>query len=140
LTDNAGEIVFDRFLIEQLPFDRVTVVVRGFPVINDATIADAETAGLTDIVEVMTNGSDAPGTILDDCSEEFRTRFAEADLIIAKGQGNYETLRECLRPIFFLLRVKCPLVANDLDCPVGSMVLRPSNALTNTGVKTRGSL
>ena len=139
LADNAGEIVFDRLLIEQLPIDRVTVAVRGYPVINDATLDDAETAGLTDIVDVISNGSDAPGTLLDDCSEAFRSRFEEADLIIAKGQGNYETLAQSPRPIFFLLRVKCPVVARDLDYPVGSMVVHPSTALT-TSAEVEGRL
>ncbi len=129
LTDNAGEIVFDRFLIEQLPRNRTTVAVRGAPVINDATMADAETAGITDLVTVIDNGSDAPGTILDDCSEAFRQHFADADLIIAKGQGNYETLRDSPGPLYFLLRVKCPVIARDLGCPLGRMVLRPSAAL-----------
>ena len=67
LADNAGEIVFDRLLIEQLPVEKVTVVVKGGPVINDATMEDAEFAGLTEIVEVIDNGSDAPGTILESC-------------------------------------------------------------------------
>ena len=124
LTDNTGEIVFDRLLIEQLPADRVTVAVRGAPVINDATIVDAEFAGITKLVSVIDNGSDAPGTILEDCSELFRRHFAEADLIISKGQGNYETLRGVDRPLYFLLRVKCPVIARDIGCPVGRMVLR----------------
>ena len=124
LTDNAGEIVFDRLVIEQLPAEKVTVAVRGGPVINDATRHDAEVAGLTDLVRVIDNGSDAPGTLLDDCSPAFRQCFEEADLIVAKGQGNYETLRESPRPIFFLLRVKCPVIARDIGCPVGTMVLR----------------
>ena len=123
LTDNAGEIVFDRLLIEQLPRDRVVVAVKGTPVINDATLVDAETAGLTELVRVIDNGSDAPGTVLDDCSPEFRAHFEKADLIISKGQGNYETLGESTRPIFFLLRVKCPVVARDTECPVGRMLL-----------------
>lgn len=123
LTDNAGEIVFDRLLIEQLPRDRVVVAVKGGPVINDATLCDAEVAGLTDLVRVMDNGSDAPGTVLADCSMEFRRHFEEADLIISKGQGNYETLGESPRPIFFLLRVKCLMVARDTGCPVGRMLL-----------------
>lgn len=129
LTDNAGEIVFDRFLIEQLPRDKTTVAVRGAPVINDATLADAESAGLTDLVQVIDNGSDAPGTILDDCSKAFRRQYADADLIIAKGQGNYETLRNSPGPLYFLLRVKCPVVARELGCPMGQMVLRPSASL-----------
>jgi len=126
LADNAGEIVFDRLLIEQLPVERVTVAVRGFPVINDATMKDAEVAGLTGLVEVIDNGSDAPGTILDDCSDEFRGRFDAADLIIAKGQGNYETLSDAEKDIFFILKAKCPVIARDLDCRVGSLILQRS--------------
>lgn len=128
LTDNAGEIVLDRLLIEHLPRDKVTVAVKGAPVINDATMADAEIAGITSLVPVIDNGSDAPGTILEDCSGVFRRHFAEADLIIAKGQGNYETLREVPAPLYFLLRVKCPVIARDLGCPIGHMVLRPASS------------
>ncbi|MDZ7620822.1 MAG: ARMT1-like domain-containing protein [Patescibacteria group bacterium] len=127
LTDNAGEIVFDRLLIEQMPREKVTVAVRGAPIINDATRADAQTAGITELVRVIDNGSDAPGTILAECSDEFRRYFDEADLIIAKGQGNFETLNECTRPIYFLLRVKCAVIARDIGRPIGTMILRPSH-------------
>jgi uncharacterized protein with ATP-grasp and redox domains len=127
LTDNAGEIVFDKLLIEQIPFETVTVVVRGSPIINDATMEDAEVTGLIELVKVMDNGSDAPGTILEDCSEAFRGRFHEADLVIAKGQGNYETLSEVNKDIFFILKAKCPVIAKDLGCEVGSLVLRRSS-------------
>ncbi len=124
LGDNAGEVVFDRVLIERLPYDEVTFVVKGSPVINDATMADAEAAGLTDLVEVITNGSDGPGTILKTCSPQFRERFGQADLIIAKGQGNYESLSEVDKSIFFVLKAKCPVIARDLDCTIGEMILR----------------
>jgi len=124
LADNAGEIVFDRLLIEELPLERVVVAVKGSPIINDATRADAEVAGLTDLVEVIDNGSDAPGTLLGVCSEAFRRRFEEADVVIAKGQANYETLSEADQDIFFLLQAKCAVIARDLGCPVGSFVLR----------------
>ncbi|GAI33305.1 unnamed protein product, partial [marine sediment metagenome] len=87
LGDNAGEIVFDRLLIEQLPYEKITFAVKGGPILNDATIEDAQIVGLTDIVNVIDNGSDAPGTILESCSEAFRRRFDKSDLIIAKGQG-----------------------------------------------------
>jgi len=126
LGDNAGEIVFDRLLIEQLPCEKITFVVKGDPIINDATMEDAEIVGLTDIVSVIDNGSDAPGTILEDCSEMFRRRFNEADLVIAKGQGNYETLSDVDKDIFFILRAKCPVIARHLDCEVGEMILRKS--------------
>ncbi len=131
LVDNAGEIVFDRLLIEQLPCEKVTVVVKGNPVINDATIEDADVAGLTRIVEVIDNGSDAPGTILESCSQAFRNRFAESDLVIAKGQGNYETLSDADKNIFFILKAKCPVIARDLGCEVGEMILRKSESFND---------
>lgn len=123
LTDNAGEIIFDRLLIEQLPANKVTVATRGFPVINDATTADARTAGLHDLVPVIDNGSDAPGTILEDCSTEFIERYHRADLVIAKGQGNFETLSQETKNIFFLLKVKCPVIASHSGVALGSHVL-----------------
>ena len=131
LADNAGEIVFDRLLIEQLPYEKVTVVVKSKPVINDATMEDAAVAGLTRIVEVIDNGSDAPGTILESCSQAFRNRFAEADLVIAKGQGNYETLSDADKNIFFILKAKCPVIAGDLGCEVGEMILRKSKSFND---------
>ena len=124
LGDNAGEIVFDRLLVEQMPVDKVTFAVRGSPVINDATMDDARAVGLTEIVEVIGNGSDAPGTLLESCSDEFRRRFEAADLILSKGQGNYETVSHIPKRIFFLLKVKCPVIARDLGCEVGTMLLR----------------
>jgi len=130
LADNAGEVVFDRLLIERISPEKVTVAVRGAPVINDATLADAEAAGLADIVEVIDNGSDAPGTILPDCSGEFRRRFDSADLIIAKGQGNFETLGdEWGRDIFFLFQAKCPVIAARVGLPVGTNVLAGPGAV-----------
>lgn len=124
LADNCGEIVFDTLLIEQLGPQRVTLAVRGMPIINDATLEDAVTAGLDRIVPVIGNGSDAPGTLLEDCNKEFLAAFESADLIISKGQGNFETLSDCGKNIFFLLKVKCPVVAESAGLPVGTHVLR----------------
>ena len=124
LADNAGEIVFDCLLIEQMPLEKTTVGVRGMPVLNDATMEDAEAAGLTGLVRVIPNGSDAPGTLLEDCSDEFRRLFDRADLIVSKGQGNYETLSDADKDIFFVLKAKCPVIARDLGCQVGDLVLR----------------
>ena len=123
LGDNAGEIVFDRLLIELLGCKRITLVVKAGPIINDATIEDAIDTGLSDVVKVIDNGSDAPGTILRSCSESFRRRFNEADLIVAKGQGNYETLNNVDKEVFFILRAKCPVIARHLGCEIGSLVL-----------------
>lgn len=127
LADNAGEIAFDQLLVEQIinqvPPERVTLVVRGAPVLNDATLVDVHTVGIDRIVEAIDNGSDAPGTILNDCSEEFRRRFAEADLIIAKGQGNFETLSNNSSNIFCLFKVKCAVIANLVNQPIGMQML-----------------
>lgn len=127
LGDNTGEIVFDRLLIEQLPCEKITFAVKGGPILNDATIEDAQIVGLTDIVNVIDNGSDAPGTILESCSEAFRRRFDKSDLIIAKGQGNYETLCDVDKNLFFMLRPKCVVLARHLGCEIGSLVLSGTN-------------
>lgn len=123
LADNAGEIVFDTVLIKQLRHARVTVAVRGSPVLNDATREDAEEAGIRSVAELIDNGSAMPGTVLADCSASFRRLFASADLVLAKGQGNFETLDEADRRVFCLFRVKCPLVAEHCGHPVGSHVV-----------------
>ena len=128
LADNAGEIIFDRLLIEQLPIEKVTVAVRGMPIINDATIEDARAAGLEDIVKVIGNGSDAPGTIISDCSDEFRAVFDDADVIISKGQGNYETLSEIDKNIYFVLKVKCPVIAKHMNQDLGGFVFMNDKA------------
>jgi len=123
LGDNAGEIVFDKLLIETMD-KPTTFVVRGGPVINDATTVDAKAVGLDQVAEVMDNGSIAPGTLLDDCSNDFLNRFWKADCVIAKGQGNYESLSEADRPIFFLFKAKCHVIANDAGVEVGDFVLK----------------
>jgi len=128
LADNAGEIIFDRLLLELLPRNRTLLAVRGAPAINDATLADAHAAGLSELVEIIDNGSDAPGTILADCSAEFRRQFNDADLIVAKGQGNFETLNEVDHNIFFLFQVKCEPVSRHTGLPVGTHALLRSNA------------
>ena len=124
LGDNCGETVFDRLLIEQMPAKKIYYAVKGAPVINDATLEDAKAAGLDRVAELVENGSDAPGTLLDDCSEEFRTLFDAVDLVIAKGQANYESLNSVARPVFFLTQVKCPVIGRDLGEPVGSWIIR----------------
>ncbi len=133
LADNAGEIAVDRLLIETIGPDRITVAVRGGPVINDATIEDAREIGLDALVEVIENGSDAPGTVLDDCTEAFRERFEAADMVIAKGQGNFESLSEAERPVFFLFKVKCPVVASHVGLPAGTHALVGAGRLRADG-------
>ena len=126
LCDNAGEIVFDRILIEEIK-DRfqieITAAVRGEPVLNDVTMEDAEQVGLERVCRVITNGSNAPGTLIGDCSEEFLRFYRDADLVISKGQGNFETLWGEKKNIFFLFKVKCDVVARHIDGSVGDTVL-----------------
>lgn len=127
LADNAGEIVFDRLLLgelKRLGRPAITVVVKGRPTLNDATMEDAKAAEITEQYPVIDNGSDAPGTILADCSPEFRRRFEMVDLVIAKGQANYETLSDAKQHIFFLLKAKCPIIARDIGCKVGDLVIK----------------
>jgi hypothetical protein len=123
LGDNAGEIVFDIPLLEVIGPARIVYAVRGEPVLNDATRADAEASGLAGRVRVIDNGADVPGTALERCSAPFREAFGRADCVIAKGQGNYETLEAVTRPgLFFLLKVKCPVIARRTGAPAGSLV------------------
>jgi hypothetical protein len=126
LCDNAGEIVFDRVLLETLQHmgKDVTAVVKGSPVINDATREDALSAGLHECATVIDNGNDGIGTLLEACSPQFLEAYRSADLIISKGQANYETLaREGDGRIFFLFKVKCPVVAAFLGRDNGDIVL-----------------
>ena len=124
LGDNTGEIVFDRMLIERLPREKITFAVRGKPIINDALMQDAIDTGIANLVPVIDNGSDVPGTILAECSPEFTERFRRADMIIAKGQGNYETLSDVDAPITFILKIKCPVIAQDASRELGALMLQ----------------
>lgn len=125
LGDNAGEIVLDTLLISALSPHKITYAVRGGPILNDATREDAVIAGIADLVRVIDNGDATPGTLLDLCSPEFCAEFESADLIISKGQGNFETLNDTSRSnVFFLLKAKCPIVAEQLGVPIGSVVVK----------------
>ena len=113
LGDNSGEVVFDSLVIEQLDSE-ILFAVREKPIINDALREDALACGLDRQCQIISNGTNCPGTPLPRCSAEFREAFGQADLIISKGQGNFETLSEVNAPIYFLLSVKCPVVARHI--------------------------
>jgi uncharacterized protein with ATP-grasp and redox domains len=121
LADNAAETVFDRLLIESLEVP-VIYAVKGGPIVNDATMQDARAAGIDRVAELISTGSDALGTILEQCSEEFHALYRESELVIAKGQANYETLSEEGSKVFFLLQAKCPVIARDLGVAIGGIV------------------
>ncbi len=125
--DNAGEIVFDKLFIEQLPKNKITFAVRGKAILNDVLMEDALMVGLSDMVPVISNGSGLPGTVLNQCSAEFRDMFDKSDLIISKGQGNYETLSGTDKNIYFLLKVKCPVIARDIGCKLNSFLVKKNS-------------
>ncbi len=116
LTDNCGEIVLDKLLILQLmelyPSLDITVIVRGNPVVNDATLEDARMTGLTSITKVVGNGTRIAGTHLCEVSEEAKGFLDSADIIISKGQGNFETLHGCNRNIYYMFLCKCDWFVN----------------------------
>lgn len=119
LTDNCGEIVADKLLIkilkEQYPDLNIKVIVRGRPVLNDATVEDASQIGLTEVAEVVGNGSGIAGTLIDHLSDEARSLLGEADIIISKGQGNFETIHECGLNIYYLFLCKCEWFSKKFD-------------------------
>lgn len=116
IVDNAGEIVFDKIFIkiikEVYPHIVIDVIVRGKPVHNDATIIDSEEVGLCNIVNVIDNGTDIPGTQLNEINIKSKEKIDNADLIIAKGQGNFETLFGCGKNIYYIFLCKCDLFTN----------------------------
>jgi uncharacterized protein with ATP-grasp and redox domains len=128
LLDNSGEIVFDKLLIEELlrKGKKVKAAVKGSPVLNDATMDDACQTRLSELCEVVDNGSDAIGTILEWTSPEFQAHFRSADLIISKGQGNFETITDKGKRTYFLFQSKCEVVSKDLGLSSGSMLLKKS--------------
>ncbi len=113
ITDNCGEVVLDKLLIRaiqsQFPDIQVDIIVRGMPALNDATMEDAIQTGLTDIARVTGNGTGITGTFLPKISEEASRIIHNADLLISKGQGNFETLRGCGLNIYYIFLCKCKL-------------------------------
>jgi len=127
LTDNCGEIVLDKLLIQEMqkqyPKLQVTVIVKGGAVLNDATMEDAEQVGLTAIATVLANGNDYAGTCEEFLSQEALEELNTADVIISKGQANFETLRKCGRNIYYIFMCKCDMFARGFGVPKYSGIL-----------------
>lgn len=123
LGDNAGEIVFDVLLVEQIlkTGASVTYVVKSAPVINDALMADADEVGMTRLVPVIETGSDAIGVDWDGVSAEFTRVVAQAGAILGKGHGNFETCHDRPGNFYFLLKAKCAIVAREIGCRLGDV-------------------
>jgi len=125
LGDNAGEIALDTLLVRRLQERgcKVTYVVRGSPIINDATLEDAREVGMTELCRVVSSGVDTPGTVLSRCDPDFLASFNRSPVILSKGQGNLEALSDECSGIFYALKVKCPVVAGVTGLPVGRSAL-----------------
>jgi damage-control phosphatase, subfamily I len=128
LGDNAGEIVFDRVLVEVLPPHTVTFAVKSGPIANDVTRDDAVQSGMDQVAEIMETGSDYMGVPLPLCSDEFLEAFHSADVIIAKGMANFETLSDVDANIFFILKTKCDSVAQEIGVIKEGIVLMAQKA------------
>ena len=126
LGDNAGECVMDGLLIEFIKRERpgveVYFVAKSGPAINDATVEDAFSVGLDRVAKVIESGADAPGLAPGEVNPEVEGLLKEADIVIAKGQANFESLDDAPREIFFALKVKCPAIAGHIGYPVGSSI------------------
>ena len=130
LGDNAGETVFDRLLIENMPQNgQVIYAVKDRPIVNDALMEDAKEAGLDRVAQLVSNGADAPGTVLTEVSEEFKELFENADLVISKGQANFESLSDSSREIFFLTQVKCPVIGERYGYELGDWLVVTTDQL-----------
>ncbi len=123
LGDNAGEIVFDLPLVELLRGKDVYYAVKSAPIANDVTMEDAEQVGMGRFATVVSIGCAIQGTPLDLCSPEFRELFASADVIISKGQGNFETLDDVEANLYFIVKAKCAPAAQALGVQIGDVVL-----------------
>ena len=127
LADNAGETAFDRILIEEIKRidedKKIVYAVKESPIINDALVEDAYACRIDKLAEVVSSGSDGPGTILRLCSKEFLAIYRKAGMVISKGQGNFEALSAAKRQIFFLFMAKCPVIAKDIGCKLGEVIL-----------------
>lgn len=125
--DNAGETVFDRILIEEIKNlykgKRIIYAVKGRPIINDALIEDAYQCGIDKVAGIVSSGLGIPGIKLSLCTEKFRKIFKNADMIISKGQGNFESLSEQKKPVSFLFMAKCQVVVKHLKCKLGDVIL-----------------
>lgn len=137
LGDNCGEIVFDKLFIKTIknyyPSLQIFYAVRGKPAVNDVLLSDALQVGMQDFATIIENGDGSLGTVINRCSPEFQVLYNTADMVIAKGQGNYESLSETPRQkLYYLLLTKCQLIANALHVNKMSIVCAKENERNNT--------
>lgn len=130
LADNTGETVFDKLFIETMKTDaQIFYATKASPIINDATVEDAKNVGLDTVSTVISNGTNAPGTLLEICSDEFLEIYHKADVIIAKGQANFETLNKESKKVYLLTQMKCSVIADKYNYKVGDWIVTTTNPL-----------
>jgi len=130
IADNSGEIVFDKLLVKTLPREKIVYSVKGGPIVNDATMEDVYEVGMDKLVQITHSGVAIQGTFLDVCSEAFLDIYRSSDLIISKGQANFETLSEVdNKDIVFLLRAKCQCIADEIGCSMGDFVMETNEKI-----------
>ncbi len=124
--DNAGEAVLDKLLLKELNKYDIDLIyaVREEPVLNDITKKEAKLIGLDKYAEVITSGCNAPGMLIEQANDKFLDVYNKADIVLSKGQGNLEGLSEEDRPIFFLLKAKCDLIADFLEVELNDLVFK----------------
>ncbi|WP_319482774.1 ARMT1-like domain-containing protein [uncultured Draconibacterium sp.] len=129
LGDNCGEIVMDKLFLETIDHPNVIFAVRDQPILNDATLKEAQEVGLHKVATLITNGDNTPSTLLHRVSKEFLEIYRSADLIISKGMGNFEGLMDENDPrLFYLLMIKCPVIGQKVGAVKGDFVVKRSTS------------
>jgi uncharacterized protein with ATP-grasp and redox domains len=135
IADNFEESIFDKLLIEELLPRKIIYAVRSKPILNDISLQDMEKAGMDTLCTVIESGSAMAGIVLSECTEKFKKIFINADLVIAKGQGNFETLEDSEREIYFMFKVKCDVIKDYCGFPVGNSILIKKDSKTKNNFK-----
>lgn len=134
--DNCAEAYFDKLFIEQIrkhsPRSDVYFVTRSAPIINDITPLDAKRLKLREVAKVISSGCDYPGIMLSKTSRSFKKIYNKADIVISKGQGNFESLYDKKKSIFYLFKIKCVSVVDCLGMRMGSLLFLSNKRATNT--------
>ncbi len=124
--DNCGETIFDLLFIEEIKKHysgiKIFYATRSAPIINDVVFSDAKRIGLNKVAKVLSSGCDYPGIILKKASPIFKKIYQQADIVVSKGQGNFESLWDIKKDIFYLFKVKCPPVSEFLNTPQNSYI------------------
>jgi len=129
IADNSGEGYFDKILIEEIKqmYDiKIYYAVRSQPILNDITKKEANEIGINEVAQIVDSGTKAPGLLMEEATEKFKNILENSDIIISKGQGNYESLSESNIPVYYLLKAKCDVIANQFAIEKGGLIFKKS--------------